>query len=155
MTEESVEEDDGGTIVNATWSGTAVYTAAQVAATISPDLFGGLAVVVALTLFAVGCAIFLWAYALAVARSRTDEIGIGGLYFLVGTAPKVVAFRLRLALLIQVVVAIASAAIRPFTSVAFGILVPVFGLGLCGLWGARYGTFGRRGENPRQDEQRQ
>jgi len=154
MSEAGVQEDEGSSIVNAAWAGTAVSSAAQLAATISPDVFGGLAVVVALALFGIGCAIFLWAYALAVARSRTDEIGIGGLYFLVGTAPKVVAFRLRLALLIQVVVAIASAALRPYTSVAFGILVPVFGLGLCGLWGARYGTFGRRGEEPQQNEQR-
>ena len=153
MSDASAEEDEGSSIVNAAWAGTAVFTAAQVAATISPDLFGGLAVVAALAFFGIGCAIFLWAYALAVARSRTDEIGIGGLYFLVGTAPKVVAFRLRLALLVQVVVAIASAAIRPFTSVAFGILVPVLGLGLCGLWGARYGTFERRAEAPRQNEQ--
>jgi hypothetical protein len=28
-----------------------------------------------------------------------------------------------------------------YSPLAFGILVPVFGLGLCGLWGARYGTF--------------
>lgn len=154
MIDESAEEIDGGTIVNAAWAGTAAFTVAQVVATISPDLFGGIAAFVALGLFAIGCTIFLWAYALAVARSRTDEIGIGGLYFLAGTAPKVVAFRLRLALIIQVVVAIASAAIRPFTSVAFGILVPVFGLGLCGLWAARYGTFGHRGEQPQQDEQR-
>jgi hypothetical protein len=27
---------------------------------------------------------------------------------------------------------------------ASGFLVPVFGLGLCGLWGARYGTFAPR-----------
>jgi hypothetical protein len=154
MSEANVAEDEGSSIVNAAWAGTAVSAAAQIAATISPDLFGAVAAVLALALFAIGCAIFLWAYALAVARSRTDEIGIGGLYFLIGTAPKVVAFRLRLALVIQVVVAIASAAIRPFTSVAFGILVPVFGLGLCGLWGARYGTFGRRGEEPEQNEQR-
>ena len=97
-----------------------------------------------LALFAVGCVVFLWAYALAVARSRTDLIGIGGLYFLHGTAPKVVAFRLRLALIIEVAVAVATSAVRVYTSLAFGILVPVFGLGLCGLWGARFGTFAPR-----------
>jgi hypothetical protein len=30
---------------------------------------------------------------------------------------------------------------------AFGFLVPVFGLGLAGLWGARYGTFAARVES--------
>ena len=44
------------------------------------------------------------------------------------------------ALAVQVVVAVATAAVHPFTSQAFGVLVPMFGLGLAGLWGARYGT---------------
>src|SRR5439155_114318 len=37
-----------------------------------------------------------------------------------------------------------TAARRPNTSVVFGILVPVYGLAMCGLWSARYGTFPRR-----------
>ena len=44
----------------------------------------------------------------------------------------------------EVVVALATASARPFTSLAFGILAPVFALGLAGLWGARFGTFGPR-----------
>jgi hypothetical protein len=43
-----------------------------------------------------------------------------------------------------VVVAFAAAALRPFTSLAFGILVPMWGLALAGVWGARHGTFGPR-----------
>ena len=31
-----------------------------------------------------------------------------------------------------------------FTAVAFGVLAPMLGLGLIGLWGARYGTFPER-----------
>jgi hypothetical protein len=38
-----------------------------------------------------------------------------------------------------------TSAVRPFSSLAFGVLVPVSGLGLMGLWGARYGTFPPRG----------
>ena len=135
---------EGGGIINLAWAGAAAFLVTALAATIDPDLFGYVSTGVALGLFGVGCAVFLWAYALAVARSRTDLIGIGGLYFLQGTAPKVVAFRLRLALALEVVGAIASSAIRPYTSLAFGVLVPVFGLGLCGLWGARYGVFAPR-----------
>jgi hypothetical protein len=41
----------------------------------------------------------------------------------------------------QVVVAVATAAARPFTTLAFGVLVPVFGVGLNGLWAARHGRF--------------
>jgi hypothetical protein len=51
---------------------------------------------------------------------------------------------------IQIVVAVATAAARPFTPLAFGILVPLYGLGLAGVWGAAFGTFGPR----RQPEQR-
>ena len=36
---------------------------------------------------------------------------------------------------------VAAASIRPFTAVAFGILAPMLGLGLMGLWGARHGRF--------------
>jgi hypothetical protein len=106
-------------------------------------------VVVALVLFAIGCFAFLTAYALAIGRSRTDEIGVANLYFLSGgTAPKAVSLRMNAALAVQIVVAVATASARPFTTLAFGILVPMYGLGLNGVWGARYGRFGRRLPDP-------
>ena len=123
------------------WAGTAAYVALAIAGTIFPDSFAIPTAILSGGLFVIGCVTFLWAYAVAVARSRTDLIGIGGLYFLAGTAPKVVRFRLRLSLALEVAAAIASSSIRPFTPMAFGFLVPVFGLGLSGLWGARHGTF--------------
>jgi hypothetical protein len=136
---------EGGELVNAAWAGTGVFAATAIGAAVVPDILRIPALVVALTLFALGCVAFLWGFAVAVGRSRTDEIGIGGLFFLAGdTAPAVVRRRLLTALAIQVVVAFATAAVRPFTSLAFGILVPVFGLGVTGLWGARHGTFPRR-----------
>ncbi len=42
---------------------------------------------VSLVLFFVGIGLFFWAYAVAVNRSRTDLIGLGGLFFLAGSAP--------------------------------------------------------------------
>jgi len=135
------QEIEGTGIINVSWAGTGLYTGVAIAGTIAPDTFSTATAVVSIALFFVGCFVFLWAYAVAVSRSRTDLIGIGGLYFLAGTAPKVVRFRLRLSFAVEIVVAVASASIRPFTPMAFGFLVPVFGLGLCGLWGARYGTF--------------
>jgi hypothetical protein len=51
---------------------------------------------------------------------------------------------LRLSFGVEIAAAIVSSSIRPFTPMAFGFLVPVFGLGMMGLWGARYGVFGRR-----------
>jgi hypothetical protein len=144
------EEDSdtaGAAIVNLSFAGTSIYTALAIAGTISSDVFAVATGVVSVVLFFAGCIVFLWAYGIAVARSRTDLIGIGGLYFLAGTAPRDVRFRLRLSFAIEVVAATASSSVRPFTPMAFGFLVPVFGLGTMGLWGARYGTFARRADD--------
>jgi hypothetical protein len=43
-----------------------------------------------------------------------------------------------------VVAGLAGAIARPFTTLAFGILTPMLGLGLNGLWGSRHGRFGPR-----------
>ncbi|MEY2462136.1 MAG: hypothetical protein QOH64_274 [Acidimicrobiaceae bacterium] len=135
------DPESGAAIINLSWAGTGLFVATAALATIDPDGLSGPGIAVDLGLFAIGCAVFLWAYAVAVSRSRTDAIGIGGLYFLQGSAPKVVQYRLLIPLAVQVVVAVATSIIRPYTAVAFGILVPIFGLGLAGLWGARNGTF--------------
>ena len=127
-------------IVRASWVGTAVFAITAVAAVVTRSATI-VAAAVALGLFAAGIGLFFWAYAVAVNRSRTDAIGIGGLFFLSGSAPRVVRIRLSAALAAQVVIAVVSASIRPYTAVAFGILVPMFGLGLMGLWGARHGEF--------------
>lgn len=132
-------------IVRASWIGTAAFVVTAVAAVANRAAIIP-AAAVALGLFAAGIGIFFWAYAIAVARSRTDAIGIGGLFFLAGTetAPKPVRRALLAALGAQVVVALGTAAARPFTTLAFGVLVPLFGLALTGLWGARHGRFGPR-----------
>jgi hypothetical protein len=138
---ETGDPDAGAGLVNLDFAGTGLFVGSGALGVAFPDQLGVPSAVVAGALFTIGCASFLWAYAVAVSRSRTDLIGIGGLFFLAGTAPKVVRFRLRIAFAVQIVTAIATASIRPYTVAAFGILVPVFGLGLMGLWGARFGTF--------------
>lgn len=131
-------------ILLASWVGTGLFALSAIAAVVAEGLRAP-AVVVALTMFGLGIVLFLYAYAIAVRRSRTAEIGIGGLFFLAGdTAPKRVKLALLGALTVQVLVAFATAAARPFTSLAFGILVPVYGLALCGLWASRHGRFGPR-----------
>jgi hypothetical protein len=133
-------EHAGSGIVRATWIGTAVFLMAAIAALADSSL-ELVAVVTDLLLFLGGMITFLWAYAIAIRRSREVLIGIGGLYFLQGSAPVAIRLRLLGALAIQVAAAFATAGLRPFSGLAFGILVPLWGLGLCGLWGARYGTF--------------
>lgn len=140
------EPPTGRRIITASRAGTAVFTVTATAAVIDKDTFGLVNVIVSLALFTVGCVVFLWAFGVAVNRSRTDAIGIGGLYFLAGSAPRHVQVALLVPLGVQVAVALVSAGLRPFTSLAFGVLVPMFGLGQAGLWGARYGRFGRRSD---------
>ena len=108
-------------------------------------------VVVSLGCFSVGIVAFLWGYWTAVQRSRTDNISVAALYFLVDKcAPQSVARLMNGALGIQVVVAVATAISRTTTdgragsTLAFGVLVPMMGLGLNGLWGATYGAFAPR-----------
>ena len=125
---------------------TALFTVTSVVAVLVEG-FRTTSAVIDLVLFAIGIVAFMAAFLIAVNRSRVELIGVGGLYFLAGCAPRTVQVRLLGALAVQVVVAVAAASAAPFTSVAFGILVPVLGLGLAGLWGARHGTFPARETN--------
>ncbi len=131
-------------IVAASWWGTAVLTATAVAAVVS-DAARPVAAAVALALNGAGVIVFFWAYAIAVNRSRSDAIGIGGLFFLAGdVAPPPVRRAMLGSLAAQVAVGVGAAAARPFTSLAFGVLAPLYGLALTGLWGAKHGRFENR-----------
>jgi hypothetical protein len=125
----------------AIWA-TGVFVVASALAAAWPDTFLPLSVPVDLVLFAAGCGAFLWAYALAIGRSRYETITMSGLFFLgEGVAPPDVTRLLRGAFGVQVVVAVTAAAVRPFTALAFSVLVPMLGLGLMALWAARHGRF--------------
>lgn len=143
----SPEGDDGRVmpgrrLLQWSWLGTIVFTASAAAAVASPATFASTDLAVAVVLFGAGCVLFAWSYGLAVVRSRQDELAVASLYFLTGSvAPPAVRLRLLGALGVQIGVAVASAAARPYTSLAAGTLVPVYGLGLCGLWSARHGSF--------------
>lgn len=107
---------------------------------------------VSMVLFAVGAFTALWAYVSALERSRTDEVGVANLYLLTGrTADPRTKRAMSAALAAQVVVAFAGAIIgatglrgSQVNALAFGILVPMFGIGMNGRWAVRYGRFGPR-----------
>jgi hypothetical protein len=108
----------------------------------------GMIVAVDLALFAVGCFAFIWSYFSAVQRSRTDEISVAGLFALTGgVAPRRITLVMNSCLSAQVVVGLIGAIVRSSTdgragsTLAFGVLVPIFGLGLNGLWSSRLGVF--------------
>jgi hypothetical protein len=135
-------------IVQASWVGTAVLAVTAIPAAIAPHAFVAVSVLVSLALFVAGTAAFVWAYAVAVGRSRHDLIGMGGLFFLAGSAPRAVQRSMWASLAVEVAVAVVTASIRPFTPLAFGVLAPMFGLGVMGLWGAKFGTFPPRPPDP-------
>lgn len=132
-----------GFVVTATYAAVVFSTAAQWVGAIT-----------AMALFAVGVFVFLWSFWSAVQRSREEQIGVMQMYLLLGepTPPRV--RRIMLAMLaLQIGVAFITAFARsesddgsPGTSLAVGILVPMFGLGLNGLWCAFHGNFPRRAD---------
>ena len=128
---------------------TAAFTVVSLAAALWPDPLEYVAVPLAVVLFVVGSGAFLWAYGVAIGRSRYDEVTMGGVFFLTGdVAPTGTARTLRAVLAVQVVVGLAVAAVRPFTALAAGVLAPMLGLGLMALWGARHGRFPAKGDAP-------
>lgn len=135
----------GRGIVIGSWVGTAVFSATAAAAVADPEgPPATVAVVVALVLFLIGSVVFLVAFIRAVSRSRTDQIAVASLFLFTPGAPTRVRLHLLGSWAVQIAVALVTAGARPFTSLAFGILVPVHGLALAGLWGARHGTFSPR-----------
>jgi hypothetical protein len=135
-----VNELPGQRILWASLIGTAIFVVATAIGTIVLDA-AVITVVVSLLLFAVGMAVFFVAYVKAIGRSRYEAIGMGGLFFLAGTAPRRAQVLLLGSLGVEVVVGLVAASVRIYTPVAFALLVPMYGLGLAGLWGANYGTF--------------
>lgn len=132
---------EGRQLMRACWAGTAVFAATAVLVTAFPDPMAEPMALVSLGLLAAGCAAMLWAFRRGLERSRHELVGVGGLYFLAGCAPRSVRFSMMAALACELVVALASASARPYTASAFGILVPVYALGLSGAWGAAHGIF--------------
>ncbi len=136
------DHEPGAGLVKLAVLGTGALVATSVMAAALPETFGIIHAGASVVLFVVGTGALLWAYGLGVSRSRAELIGIPGLFFLAGpTAPAPTRRRLRAAVTVEVVAVVTAAAIRPFSEVAFGILAPMFGLGLMSMWGGRHGTF--------------
>ena len=133
--------------------GTAVFVLVGLQATLLPDR-AEVFVAVSLLEFVLGCGAFAWAFLSAVDRSRTENIGIGGLFFASGSAPGRVRLLLVGSLVVQTVAAIVFASVRLYTPLAFGVLAPMWSLGLTGLWVARHGTFPSRTPEPTRSARR-
>jgi hypothetical protein len=108
--------------------------------------------VVSIGLFAVGIVAALWSYVSALERSRVEEVGVANLYLLTGdTAPRNVKVSMLSALAVQAITGLGGASIGAagleqgdLNALAFGVLVPMLGIGTNGWWAVRYGSFGPR-----------
>lgn len=133
---------------------TAVFVAVTgIGVVLFDDLWRGVVVVVDLALFSVGVVTFILGYFAAVARSRIEEISVVGAFLLAGeVAPRSTRLVMWSCLGVQVVVGIAGAVARgstdgqPGSVLAFGVLVPMLGIGLNGWWAGRHGMFPPRVE---------
>ncbi|MGI9644014.1 MAG: hypothetical protein ACR2O6_01730 [Ilumatobacteraceae bacterium] len=112
--------------------------------------------ITAISLFGIGVVAFLWAFYNAVQRSRVEQISVTQLFLLLGDSIPARVRRTMLSLLfVQCLTATVTAFARPNTadgspgsSLAVGFLVPMFGLGMNGLWGAYHGRFSPRDDRP-------
>ncbi|MPY92753.1 MAG: hypothetical protein GEV08_06675 [Acidimicrobiia bacterium] len=138
--------------IRVVWAGTGLFVlSGALAVVFDASATRSVAVAVALACFALGCVLYLSGYARAVQRSRAEEISMAALTFLAGeTASPRVRRQLLGATAVQVVAAVAGASARPFTSLAFGILAPVLGVGAQAFWASRFGTFPRRVVKPKR-----
>ncbi len=98
--------------------------------------------IVSTALFAIGFALLALGFWNGIQRSRIDEVTLSGLVAIDKTHVTTSARnRLWAAIVLQIVVGVLFASLRPFTHQAFGLLVPTFGLGIATLWGSRFAAF--------------
>jgi hypothetical protein len=146
---------EGDIIVLANVIGTFAFVVTAVtAAVVFSTASQWVGAITAMTLFAIGVFAFIWSFFNAVQRSREEQISVTQVYLLLGppTPPRVRRIMLSL-LTIQTVVGLVTAVARseaedgsPGTSLAVGVLVPMFGIGLNGLWCAFHGVFPPRAD---------
>ena len=136
----------GGPLLAITAFGTALFVAVTLAAILALEAVGPAIALLSLALFGLGCLAFVAGFWHAVQRSRIEEISLGGMLLFThqGAPPKKVRNAFLSLLAVESVIALVGASLKPFTELAFGILAPMFALGLGCLWGARYGRFPER-----------
>lgn len=130
----------GRWILRSAWASNGLAAAVTIPVALGARSLLGVAQGVCVGLFLISIPVWTVAFARALARTtRGDNIVIGNLFWLSGSAPKPVRTSFRLSVLVSVVIAAVTAAATPFAT-----LIPMLPLGLTGLWGSRYGLFPAR-----------
>lgn len=129
----------GRRIVQCSWAADVIFlggAAAAFAGSTGEAVSAG----ICLGLFAVGLVVWVWAFAVAVARSsQGDDIAVGSLFLAQGDLTGVPRRSLYGAFVVSLVITAVCASRNPFA-----VLVPMLSLGFVGLWGARHARFPRR-----------
>ncbi len=130
----------GRSIILASWISVGAFAVPAGLETVGIDVFHGVTVAVCLAEFLISLPVWAYAFGLGVVRSgRGDNVTIGGLFFLTGTAPREVRRHLLGAVAASIVIALGLMFVDPYV-----VLVPMLPMGLVGVWGARHGSFGPR-----------
>ncbi len=131
----------------ASWVATIALIGVSLAALFDPDALLGTFFVVTFVLFLLGAGLFAVVLVLAAARSTTHLMGIGGIFFLIGSAPRAVQFSLNGSLALAVAASVTIVVLGWSTpELAFGTLSPLLELSFTGLWGIRHGHFPERAD---------
>ena len=114
---------------------------AMTVAFVSSDGVRNIVAVGCSVVFVVGAALFSWAFTIAAGRSRTEEMTVAGAFFLAGSVGKPDRRWAFGFLTAQTIIGFVAAAADPYTTMAFGVLVPMFGLGVIAFLGSAHGAF--------------
>ena len=136
----------GRGIIVASWLGDLLFAVTAIPVALGVNALDDPAVVLALVLFFASLVVWFWALGLAAVRTtRGDDVQVWSLFLLEGRVPARVRWHLYGSFVVCLAVTIATASANPF-----GVLVPMYPLGLVGLWGARHGVYPPRKTAPRR-----
>ena len=134
----------GRSIIRASWASNGLFALSALPLAVGLD-DTPIAVVTALLLFAASLVVWVWAFAVAAARSaRGDDIAVGSLFLMEGNVSRPVRRHLYGSVGACLFLTALTASANPF-----GVLVPMLPIGLVGLWGARHGDFPARAQRAR------
>ena len=127
----------GRVITGSSWAGNVAFLVTAVPATLGVTALEDAAIAVALALFFASLVVWVWALLVAIARTaQGDDVVVTTLFLIEGRVPGRARWLLYGALAVCLGITVGTAVADPFS-----VLVPMFPLGLIGLWGARHGTF--------------
>lgn len=148
-----IPEMESPNLLRADVVGTGVFLAVTLLSLVTQaDAVQYLSLAVAALLFLGGSVAWCIGFLRAVGRSRDDEINLAGLFYLTGSAPDDVRRSFLGLWIAQWVIAALSIVVTLVMkdSPPFGVLAPVWGIGLITWWASLHATF-----PPREDLRRQ